>query len=327
MLNVNTNQNDTKSNTDRRPLIIDHDGGIDDIVAITLQLLHTPEKIKAITITPADCYAKPAAWVTMQLRNLLAPSYNIPIGISTDEGTNPFPALWREDSWNLARISLWNNKEALNAFSYNHLPSAIDLLTQTLQDSPTHVDILATGPCTNIASVLHNQPELKKKIHRIFIMGGAFSVKGNVEETGHDGSAEWNIYNNPQAFKDVLSSGIPITLVPLDATQYTTMRPEFMTLLEQHSQINTCRLVYEILQIVIPRITIEEYHFWDILTSAVIIDPAIVQIKTLKINVAIDGPAMGKTYEDENGFVADVALWANQELFEKTILNILMKNS
>ena len=49
-------------------------------------------------------------------------------------------------------------------------------------------------------------------------MGGAVRVKGNVEQPGHDGSAEWNLFNSLEAAAHVVKAGIPLTLVPLDAT-------------------------------------------------------------------------------------------------------------
>lgn len=310
--------------TNNLPLIIDHDGAVDDIIAILIQLLYAPEQIKAITIVPADCYAKPTAWIMMQLKKMfLSSNIDIPIGMGTDEGPQPFPSKWRDHSWQLARIPLWHSEENLNNFNLNEIPNAIDLLTQTLQTTNSPLNILITGPCTNIAELLHSNPELNKKINRLFIMGGAFQVNGNVEENGHDGTAEWNIYNNPQAFLTVLRSRIPITLVPLDATQHAIIRDEFFTHLEQNKQVQACQLVYEGLLIIKPFIKTEEYQLWDTLTSVAIMNPDLIKIKKLTINVQLDGPSMGRTFEDPHGFAIDVALSADQELFETIVLKIL----
>lgn len=308
------------------PIIIDHDGGIDDVIAATLQMLHSPEAVKAITIVPADCYGHPAAWVTTQLKEHFLPSHiHVPLGISGHEGINEFPALWREHAWKLADLSLWKNEVSLNDFSLEQVPSACSILERALREATVPVKILMTGPCTNIAEVLREYPELKTKIHRVFVMGGALYVKGNVEEVGHDGSAEWNIYNHPNAFQEVLSSGVPMTLVPLDATQYTPIRKEFMAKLEECCHIKQIQLVDESLKTIQPVIDSGEYLFWDTLTSAVLINPAIVTTKKIKINVILEGPSMGKTIEDENGFEVDVALWADQPLFEKTVLDVLLQ--
>lgn len=308
------------------PLIIDHDNGIDDVISVTLQLLNDEQRVKAITIAPADCYGKPAAFVMMRVKELfLNRGKEIPVGISSDEGVNPFPDFWRDDAWGLARMSLWRDEKALNDFSLNTVQSSLDVLSQVLAESQSQLDILETGPCTNLAEVFLAHPEFKTKIHRIYIMGGAVYVKGNVEQKGHDGSAEWNIYNNPAAFLDILRTGIPITLVSLDATQYTPIRQQFMLELEKHLQSKPYLLVYESLNLIKPLIDCGQYMFWDTLTSIVSINQDLVKTKKVKINVILDGPSMGRTIENENGYEVDVAVWANQELFESTVLDILAK--
>ena len=307
------------------PIIIDHDGGVDDVIATTLQILHSPKLVKAITIVPADCYALPAVWVMQQLRkHFSASNLDIPIGVSSNEGVNFFPDFWREDAWKLSRLSVWPNDLSLDDFSLNNIASASDVLVHSLKESLIPVNILETGPCTNIAEILHKHPGLKHKINRIFIMGGAFFVKGNVEEFGHDGTAEWNIYNNPQAFYELLQSGVSITLIPLDATQYTPIRKEFISKLAQNCNKKPIQLVCESLKIIQPLIDNGQYLFWDTLTSAAMINGKIIKTKKLKINVIIDGISMGRTVVDENGFEVDVALWADQELFEKTVMDILL---
>jgi len=308
------------------PLIIDHDNGIDDVISVILQCLNDAERVKAITIAPADCYPKPAAFVMVRMKNFFLPSdKKIPLGISFNEGINPFPNIWRDDAWSLTRLSLWQDEQALADFSLNAIQSSFDVLSKVLAESKSHIDILETGPCTNLAEIFCVHPEYKEKVHRIYIMGGAVYVWGNVEQKGHDGSAEWNIFNNPQAFLDVLRTGIPITLVSLDATQYTPIRQQFMIELEKRVSSKSCQLVYESLNLIRPLIDCGQYMFWDTLTSMVAINPDLVKTKKVKINVILDGPSMGRTIEDEHGYEVDVAIWADQDLFEKTVLNILSK--
>jgi purine nucleosidase len=305
-------------------IIIDHDGGVDDMIAAMLQMLHDPHAIKAITIVPADCFDHPAVWVTHQLKNHFLPLHlNVPIGVSPHEGINPFPDMWREDAWTMARLPMWHHEENLQSLSIPQIPSAKTILADALRMSAVPVKILETGPCSNIAEVLHAHPELKDKIERIFIMGGALYVDGNVRENGHDGSAEWNIYNNPHAFKEVLLSGIPITLIALDATQYTPISKEFIAQVAQCINQKQFQFVHESLKTIQPFIESGQYLFWDTLTSATLINPQIVKTKKIAINVITEGPSMGRTIEDANGFVVDVALWADQALFEKTVLDIL----
>ena len=70
------------------------------------------------------------------------------------------------------------------------------------------------------------------KIARIVEMGGAVGVTGNVAAdpggVGSPGPAEWNIYADPAAADAVFRSGIPITLVPLDATEAVPVDQAFV---------------------------------------------------------------------------------------------------
>lgn len=92
--------------------------------------------------------------------------------------------------------------------------SAVELMTRLLKERDG-VTIITIGPLTNVARLLDEQPELAKKIKRLVVMGGSIAV-------GYDGKpqpeVEWNFKLDIPAAQKVLSSSLPILLVPLDAT-------------------------------------------------------------------------------------------------------------
>src|SRR5215211_7024846 len=51
--------------------------------------------------------------------------------------------------------------------------SAIELIADTLKETPEPVTLIPTGPLTNVAAFLREHPELKSRIARISLMGGA----------------------------------------------------------------------------------------------------------------------------------------------------------
>lgn len=90
--------------------------------------------------------------------------------------------------------------------------SAVELMAETLRQSPEPVTIISTGPMTNTAALLLSHPELKEKIARISLMGGGIA-HGNWTP-----AAEFNILVDPEAADLVFRSGLPITMAGLDVT-------------------------------------------------------------------------------------------------------------
>ncbi len=83
------------------------------------------------------------------------------------------------------------------------------------QAALTHdnLELIATGPLTNVAIALAKYPALIQKLRRILIMGGAV-VGGN-----RTPCAEFNIYADPEAAESVFRSGVPMVMCGLDVTQ------------------------------------------------------------------------------------------------------------
>ena len=71
--------------------------------------------------------------------------------------------------------------------------------------------LLALGPLTNIAQTIQRCPETLRTLGSLVILGGAKNG-GNKTPV-----AEFNFWQDPEAAELVLSAGLPITLVPLDA--------------------------------------------------------------------------------------------------------------
>ena len=86
------------------------------------------------------------------------------------------------------------------------------MIRSILVAAPEPVTIAAVGPLTNVALLLRTHPELVERIASIRIMGGAIT-EGNTTA-----SAEFNIWQDPEAARIVLECGRPIALMTLDVT-------------------------------------------------------------------------------------------------------------
>jgi inosine-uridine nucleoside N-ribohydrolase len=86
--------------------------------------------------------------------------------------------------------------------------------------APGEIHYCLTGPCTNLASLIIEDPDyVKVKIERLDVMGGVLRGTGNEGPDG-DKYAEFNFYLDAKAASIILGSGIPISLVTWDAAQF-----------------------------------------------------------------------------------------------------------
>ena len=209
-------------------VLMDHDGGVDDYLAT--MLLMTMDRIEClgVVVTPADCYVQPASSATRKILDLMGCSH-VPVAESTVRGINPFPRLYRRDSYIVEHLPILNQNETI------HTPlvaqSGQDFMLQVLRDVPEPVTLMVTGPLTTVATALDSAPEIEAKIEQIVWMGGALNVPGNVEksiEAGQDGSAEWNAYWDPLAVARVWQTQIPIIMCPLDLTNHVPLTSELV---------------------------------------------------------------------------------------------------
>ena len=89
--------------------------------------------------------------------------------------------------------------------------------------------LVPTGPLTNIALLLKTFPEVMDRIDEIVLMGGS-SVGGNVTAT-----AEFNIWEYPEAAQMVFAAGLPIVMCGLDVTQQCVLTRKQIEGLDQSS--------------------------------------------------------------------------------------------
>jgi len=92
---------------------------------------------------------------------------------------------------------------------------AVEFIYNRLKAEPGKITLVAVGPLSNIAQLLTEHPDCKPWIKRLVIMGGSVRVGYNNKPPAQ---AEFNIRADPKAAQTVFSSGIPLTVAPLDAT-------------------------------------------------------------------------------------------------------------
>lgn len=89
---------------------------------------------------------------------------------------------------------------------------AVDFIIETLRATPGSIHLVATGPLTNIALAIKQEPAIARWAASFTIMGGAFT-RGNATP-----AAEFNIYADPEAARVVFDADWQVVMVGLDLT-------------------------------------------------------------------------------------------------------------
>src|SRR5690606_34090180 len=98
----------------------------------------------------------------------------------------------------------------------------VDFIIDTLMASePGEITLCPLGPMTNIAMAMIKEPAIVPRIREIVFMGGGFFEGGNTTP-----AAEFNIFVDPHAAHVVFTSGVPLTMMPLDVTHKALGTPE-----------------------------------------------------------------------------------------------------
>lgn len=197
------------------PVILDCDPGHDDAIALILALASPELKVLAVTTSAGNQTPDKTLNNALRILTLLGRD-DIPVAAGA-----PKP-LARE-------LIIADNVHGESGLDGPKLPdpafapqamTGIELMARCLRESAEPVTLVPTGPLTNIALLLAAHPELKSKIARIVLMGGAAGA-GNWTP-----AAEFNIYVDPEAADMVFKSGIPITMCGLDVTHEAQVMDE-----------------------------------------------------------------------------------------------------
>jgi inosine-uridine nucleoside N-ribohydrolase len=319
-----TNEAVTLTPAQPKPVIFDGDMAHEDMFAALFLLQHPNVDVKAITVVgTGEAHCAPA------VRNLqgiaaLAGKADIPVTCGREtplEGNHVFPEEWRQGADNAYGVDLPAGSGTQTELT------APELIAQIVGDSPEPVTIVATGPLTNIAEAVEEHADIVSNIEMIYVMGGAVNVEGNVGGSGvgiDNEVAEWNIYIDPAAANITLASGIPFTLVPLDATKHVPITRRFYNALGDWQDTPAAQFVFDVLTAELEFVESGGFQFWDSFTAVVATDETLARIEPGEIRVVEEeGAESGWTKPTPGGFPARVAVWGDLKRHEALLLTVL----
>lgn len=186
-------------------VVIDTDPGVDDAIAILLALASPELEVVALTTVAGNVGVDQT---TRNARRLLDLAHRRDVVVAAGSATALAGAT--PDASDVHGRDGLGDLEWAEPRAQLTDADAVETLREAIESGP--LTVIAIGPLTNVARLVHRYPHVTPLVERIVVMGGA-SFAGNVTP-----AAEFNIWADPEAARDVFAAPWPLTILPLDLT-------------------------------------------------------------------------------------------------------------
>jgi len=175
--------------TERLPLILDVDTGIDDSLALLYAAASPDAELVAATCVAGNADARQVATNTLRILELAG-------------RTDVEVALGREVPL-VRALETTPETHGPEGLGYAELPPpsrplsdrhAVDVILDAALERPGEIQLVTLGPLTNLAIAVLREPRLPALLRGYTLMAGAFGVPGNTTPTN-----EWNVHCDPDA--------------------------------------------------------------------------------------------------------------------------------
>lgn len=305
-----------------RPVVVDTDLGADDIVAIAYLAAAPGVDLRAVTVSGTGlAHCSPGVANARAILALLDRA-EVPVACGRERpltSSHAFPEDWRKATDGAYGLDLPGTIGAPKE-------SAVEVLRAAIAAAASPVSVLVLGPATNLAETLAAHPDLRARVASITFMGGAITSPGNVAGAGvadDNGTAEWNVFIDPGAWQALLDSGIPVTVVPLDATQDVPLTRGLYLSLAANRTAPAARLAFDLFD-GNPFLLTSGQSLWDELAAVTLVDPSVVTLERTRIRVVTEpGRHEGRTAVEPAGVDVAVATGTDEARFRATLVSTL----
>ena len=281
-------------------IAIDTDPGIDDALALMLALRSPELSVELITTVAGNVPVRQGTDNARRLLTLIAPETMpaLAMGAATPLKRRLHTARNVHGSDGLGGMSAMRTPSGAPRFPIAAPRAERDApgrLVELARLRGRALSVVALGPLTNIATAIRRDAEAMRRIRRLVTMGGVVRGPGNVTPC-----AEFNIFVDPDAADAVIASGIPITLVPLDATRQVRLTRDFL-----RHRLGVSRRPFALALRALTRDLLstgvgpEGFPMHDPLAVASVILPGLLRTESLPLKVETRGAAtLGMTAAD-----------------------------
>ncbi len=188
--------------------IIDTDPGVDDAAAIALSLYDDVMDIKLITTVSGNLDIDT---VTRNALHILEKFERTDIPVAKG-ASKPLVREPKDATFIHQKEGLGNYKPPKTTKKKPIKKDAVEAMYETIVQYRDNINIIALGPHTNIATLIQKHPDVIGMIDHIYTEG--CSPFGWESEGKWKNYVSFNVSSDPEAFKIVVDSGIPITYIP-----------------------------------------------------------------------------------------------------------------
>lgn len=217
-----------------RKVILDMDPGVDDAIALCVALAEPGFEVTAVTACGGNIAPAQATRNVQAIIEQVDPPRWPRIGAALKD------QILRTDARHLVGEDGFCGANFAVSELHNQHPS-IKVLSDEIRSAGEPVTVIATGPLSNIASLLQAEPDLATEIGHLVILGGSVCGPGNVTP-----AAEFNVYCDPESARFVFRSPVTKTLIPIDVSSRVMLEIDILDRLK-HSASRTADFLSKIL--------------------------------------------------------------------------------
>jgi purine nucleosidase len=308
-----------------RPIVFDTDMGMDDLLALYVILRDPALDVRAIAIDGTGLIHCGAG--IRNMRRILGAfdRLDIPFGCGRDApGANgrTFPVDWRTTSDAMYGVTL------PPVVASEVPPDAATILHNALVASAEPVTVLAVGTWTNLQDLFAANPGDVARVAGIHAMAGTIDDPGNIELDGTTPAdkVEWNVGADPAAFAAVMALDVPVTMVPLDATNDVATPPDIVRILDADHAAAGADIAFET-YVRNPYLAEGGNYWWDATAAVSLEDPSLLTWEDLHVTVTANGTAAGRINRDVAGRPVRAAMGADGDRVRAAVLDGLRRGA
>jgi pyrimidine-specific ribonucleoside hydrolase len=302
-------------------ILIDCDPGHDDMMAIMLACASAELELAGVTTVAGNQTGEKTYRNALRTLTLIG-RRDIPVARGADKPLLRAPIVAPE----IHGVSGLDGADLPEPSFQGVAETAASFIVRTIMGSRDPLTLVPTGPLTNVALALLEEPKLAGKLERIVLMGGA------VADSNISPAAEFNIYVDPEAAKIVFASGIPLVMVGLDVTNKALL--SFADIDEMASwKGRVSRVVAPLLRF-FAQANRDIFGFagaplHDALAVAHVLRPEVIRTRRMNVEIETTGElTRGRTVADVYGISgralnAEVALEVNLPLFKEMLFTAI----